>query len=248
LMGRAMSGDLHDLIKTGRRFPVILADPPWTFETWTEKGKGRSAERHYACMSLDEIKALPVGQLAADNCALFMWTTFPHLQRAHEVLDAWGFRYRTLGFIWVKTTPGSNLVRVGSGAGLHTGTGYWTRANSEPCLLAARGKRQRRSAGVHQVILAPRREHSRKPDEIYARVEELLDGPYLELFARSERPNWTCWGNEVGKFAEKTMVREPGQKVPGSHPRNCRSASSRHDDVVRGTGPPSRANPAEKSE
>jgi N6-adenosine-specific RNA methylase IME4 len=190
-----MSGDLRALIMAGKRFPVIYADPPWTFETWSYAGKGRSAERHYACMSLDGIKALPVNRLAADDCALFLWTTFPHLRQAHEVIEAWGFSYRTLGFIWVKQNP--------DGAGLHTGTGYWTRANSEPCLLAARGKRQRRSAGVHSVILAPRREHSRKPDETYSRIEQLLDGPYLELFARSERPNWTCWGNEVCKFVEE---------------------------------------------
>jgi N6-adenosine-specific RNA methylase IME4 len=195
MRGRAMSGDLRDLIKAGKRFPVIYADPPWTFETWTDKGKGRSAERHYGCMSLDDIKALPVRQLAADDSALFLWTTFPHLPQAHEVIEAWGFSYRTLGFIWVKQTRDRQRLAIGNG--------YWTRANSEPCLLAARGRRQRKSAGVHSVILAPAREHSRKPDETYARIEALLEGPYLELFARSERPNWTCWGNEVGKFAEE---------------------------------------------
>jgi N6-adenosine-specific RNA methylase IME4 len=183
---------LADLIEAGKRFPVIVADPPWTFETWTEAGKGKSPERHYACMSLDDIKALPVRQLAADNCALFLWTTWPHLPHANEVIQAWGFTYRTAGFVWVKQTQDR--------LGLATWTGYWTRANSEPCLLAAKGKCQRRSTGVHQIIMAPRREHSRKPDEVYERIEQLLDGPYLELFARTERPGWTNWGNESGKF------------------------------------------------
>jgi N6-adenosine-specific RNA methylase IME4 len=166
-------------------------------------------------MSLGDIKALPVRQLAADNCALFLWTTWPHLLHAQELIEAWGFGYRTLGFIWVKQNP--------DGTGLHTGTGYWTRANSEPCLLAAKGKRQRRSAGVHQVILTPRREHSRKPDEIYARIEELLDGPYLELFARSARPNWTCLGNEVGRFAAAAplapMTKRPPLRPAEAHLR-----------------------------
>jgi N6-adenosine-specific RNA methylase IME4 len=187
-------GSLAGLISAGVRFPVILADPPWTFDTWSENGKGRSPERHYNCMSLDDIKALPVAQLAADDCALFLWTTGPHTPHALEVIKAWGFRYRTKGFEWVKQNP--------SGSGLATITGYWTRAGSESCFLAAKGKRQRQSAGVHQVILAPRREHSRKPDEIYDRIEQLLAGPYLELFARTERPGWTSWGNEVGKFGE----------------------------------------------
>jgi N6-adenosine-specific RNA methylase IME4 len=186
--------DFNDLIATGKRFPVILADPPWTFETWSDKGKGRSPERHYSCMSLMDICELPVQKLAADDCALFLWTTYPHLQQAQKVIEAWGFSYRTLGFIWVKQAKG--------GSGLHTGTGYWTRANSEPCLLAAKGKRQRRSAGVHQVILSPVREHSRKPDEIYDRIEQLLAGPYLELWARRTRPGWESWGNQVGKFDE----------------------------------------------
>jgi MT-A70 len=130
MQGRVMSGDLRDLIKTGKRFPVIYAEPPWTFETRTDKGKGRSAERHYVCMSLDDIKALPVRPLAAADCALFLWTTFPHLWQAHEVIEAWGFSYRTLGLIWVKQTRDRQRLAIGNG--------YWTRANSEPCLLAAR--------------------------------------------------------------------------------------------------------------
>jgi N6-adenosine-specific RNA methylase IME4 len=177
----------------GQQFPVIYADPPWTFATSSDKGKGRSAERHYRIATLDDIKALPVQQIAADDCALFLWATWPSLYAALDVIEAWGFRYRTLGFIWVKQTK--------SGAGLHTGLGFWTRANSEPCLLAARGRRQRQSAGVHSVIQAPVRQHSRKPSETYDRIEALLAGPYLELFSRTERPGWTMLGDEVGKWS-----------------------------------------------
>jgi N6-adenosine-specific RNA methylase IME4 len=172
---------------------VIVADPPWSFETWSDKGKGRSADRHYRVSTLDDIKALPVRDLAAKDCALFLWTTWPNLFAAREVLEAWGFRYRTLGFIWVKQTR--------SGAGLHTGCGYWTRSNSEPCLLAARGKRQRRSRKVHSVIMSPVREHSRKPDETYNRIERLLAGLRIELWARqSERRGWSYWGDEIERF------------------------------------------------
>ena len=176
-----------------RPFPshygVILADPPWTFATYSRKGKGRSAEAHYDCMSLAGIKALPVAHWAAPDCALFLWATDPALPQALEVIDAWGFTYRTVAFTWAKTTK--------DGAGFPIGCGYWTRANPEQCLLATRGKPQRLSRSVPQLILAPRREHSRKPDEVYGRIETLVSGPYLELFGRVRRAGWNSWGNEV---------------------------------------------------
>jgi len=182
-------------------YRVIYADPPWRFDTYSEKGKRKSAERHYDCLNLADIKALPVRNIAADDCVLFLWTTWPHLLHAREVMEAWGFTYRTLGFVWIKLNP--------NGAGLHTGTGYWTRANSEPCLLAepcllgANGRRCRVSNSVHQVIIAPRREHSRKPDEVAARIVVLMgDVPRIELFARNRRPGWMAWGDEVGRFDE----------------------------------------------
>ena len=170
-------------------YNAILADPPWTFRTYSHKGKGRSAEAWYDCMSLAGIKALPMAQLAAPDCALFLWVTDPGLLQAAEVIAAWGFSYRTVAFTWVKTTK--------DGTGFPIGCGYWTRANPEQCLLATRGRPQRLSRSVRQLVLAPRREHSRKPDEVYAAIEALVLGPYLELFARNRRPGWDSWGNEA---------------------------------------------------
>ena len=174
-------------------FGAILADPTWEFRTWSARGRGRSAERHYrSSLTLDEIKALPVSEIAAPDCVLFLWATWPCLFAALDVIAAWGFNYKTVGYVFIKQTKRGN--------GLHWGTGYWTRANSEPCLLATRGKPKRLHADVHQVIIEPRREHSRKPDCTRERIERLVAGPYLELFARSERPGWTAWGDELDKF------------------------------------------------
>jgi N6-adenosine-specific RNA methylase IME4 len=181
--------DLDALLRTGRKFGVIYADPPWTFDTYSDKGKSRSAENHYACMSITEIKRLPVCKLAAADCVLMLWGTNPRLKDVLAVIEAWGFTYKTVGFTWIKHNLKSE--------GLAWGTGYWTRANSELCLLATRGHPKRVNADVHSVIMAPRREHSRKPDEAYERIERLVGGPYVELFARRERPGWVSWGNEV---------------------------------------------------
>ena len=171
-----------------QHYGVILADPPWTFATYSRKGKGRSAEAHYDCMSLADIKALPVGDWAAPDCTLFLWATDPSLPQALEVIAAWGFVYKTVGFNWAKTTK--------DGAGFPIGCGYWTRANPEQCLFATRGRPQRLSRSVPQLILAPRREHSRKPDQVCERIEALVPGPHLELFARAPRAGWHAWGYE----------------------------------------------------
>ena len=158
-----------------QHYGVILTDPPWNFATYSRKGKGRSAEAHYDCMSLADINGLPVDDWAAPDCALFLWVTDPSLPQALEVMTAWGFVYKTVTFTWAKTTK--------DGAGFPIGCGYWTRANPEQCLLATRGRPQRISRSVRQLILAPRRTHSQKPEEAYTRIEALVPGPYLEMFA-----------------------------------------------------------------
>ena len=180
-------------------YRVIYADPPWTFATYSGRGKGRSAEAHYDCLSLEQIKALPVGEWAADDAVLLLWTTDPLLERSLEIVRAWGFTYKTVGFYWTKLNKSSGRL-VFDERSFFTGLGFWTRANPEPCLLATRGRPKRKSAGVRKLVVAPRREHSRKPDEVYERIERLLDGPYLELFARSSRPGWDSWGTEAGLF------------------------------------------------
>ncbi len=177
-----------------RRYKVIYADPPWTFATYSRKGKGRSPEAYYDCMSLADIKALPVAEWAADDCVLLLWATDPLLEKALETVRAWGFTYKTVGFYWAKL---KKLDTSFSERSFFTGLGFWTRANPELCLLATRGKPHRRGANVRKLIVSPRREHSRKPDEAYERIEALCEGPYLEMFARFARPGWDSWGIET---------------------------------------------------
>jgi N6-adenosine-specific RNA methylase IME4 len=182
---------------------VVLGDPPWPYATYSVKGKGRSAEAHYDTMPIAEIAALPVASWAADDAILLLWVTKPILPQAFEVITAWGFTYKTVGFTWVKTIPYHDDGTLFGPPPLRFafGMGHWTRGNPELCLLATRGKPHRINADVPELILAPRREHSRKPDEVYARIERLMGplGPFLELFANAAVPpreNWTRW---VGK-------------------------------------------------
>lgn len=191
------------------KYKAILADPPWTFATYSRKGKGRSAEAHYDCMSMHDIKTLPVAQWANDDCVLFIWTTDPMLPQALNVIAAWGFEYKTVAFTWAKA-PRHWQAPLISIAELPIGTGYWTRANPEMCLLATRGAPKRISRSVRQLIVAPRREHSRKPDEIYGRIEALCEGPYLELFTRFPQNGWDSFGLKTGI--------EPRRWKSNSHP------------------------------
>jgi N6-adenosine-specific RNA methylase IME4 len=182
-------------------FGAILADPPWGFQAWDgNKIPTRSSATPYRTMPMDEIAALPVADLAAEDCTLFCWVVWPTLPEAIEVIRAWGFAYKTCGFAWMKADV-STINLFDDPVDAYMGLGYWTRANSEVCLLATRGKPKRLNADVRQGIIAPRREHSRKPDGIHERIERLVAGPYLELFARQKRPGWTVWGNQTDKFA-----------------------------------------------
>lgn len=193
-------------------FGAILADPPWRFRTWnkatavkrrgaTSHGTNVCAAVHYNTMPIEEIAALPVARLAAEDCCLFLWISWPMLPDAMVLLEAWGFEYKTCAFDWMKAHAGQ-LDMLRDDADALMGMGYWTRANTEPCLLATRGKPKRLNADVRQGIIEPRREHSRKPDCVHERIERLVAGPYLELFARQTRPGWSAWGNETDKFDE----------------------------------------------
>lgn len=174
-----------------KKYNVIYVDPPWGYQN---KATRAAADKHYGTMTLDELKQMPVGHgggsLAADDCALFMWATFPMLREALELIEAWGFKYKTIAFNWVKQNK--------SGAGLFWGLGNWTRSNSEICLLAIKGKPKRVSAAVHSVVMTPVQRHSQKPDEVRERIVKLVgDVPRIELFARSAAPGWDVWGNEA---------------------------------------------------
>ncbi len=172
------------------KYSIIYADPPWHYKTYSPKGQGRSADMHYPTMSIDQIKALPIGQLAADDCALFLWITFPCMKEAFDVLEAWGFQYKTVAFVWVKQNRVSDS--------LFWGMGYWTRSNAEICILATKGHPKRQSTSVHQVIMSHVERHSKKPDEVRDRIVQLLgDLPRIELFARQKTAGWDVWGNEV---------------------------------------------------
>lgn len=176
-------------------FNIIHADPPWSFDNWSEKGEDRNPNQHYPTMGWEQIAALPVGDLAARDCACFLWCVDPLLDRGFDVLRRWGFRFVTVAFTWAK--------RTSTDSHWHMGTGYYTRANPEICLLGMMGNLSRKSAGVRQLVVEPIREHSRKPDRIAADIEALFGPlPRIELFARTTRPGWTSWGNQVDKFPE----------------------------------------------
>jgi N6-adenosine-specific RNA methylase IME4 len=193
-----------------KHFGAILADPPWHFRArtalqsnWTSR---RDVEKHYAVMGSDDIAALPVKNLAAPDAHLFLWTTGPALRQAFDIIEAWGFRYSAVGFTWVKMRRSydARQLRIVPTADhdLHVGLGLTTRKNAEFCLLGRRGSARRLAKDVREIILSPVREHSRKPDEVYARIEAYCAGPYLDLFSRQSRPGWTTWGNEATKFDE----------------------------------------------
>lgn len=201
-------------------YGTIYADPPWRFSTYSDKGKGRSAEAHYDCMSLPEIKAMPVGSWAAPDAALFLWATDPMLQHAMEVMAAWGFKYKTVAFYWVKLNKGRNGMFL-TPKDFFTGMGFWTRANPEMCLLGTRGHPKRRHNDVQKLLLASRREHSRKPEAAYERIERLVGGPYLELFARAGQPGWDRLGNQTSLFDEGPVpTRRRPSREPPSEPTN----------------------------
>ena len=179
-----------------KKYNIIYADPPWSYKVWS--GKGKTAENHYRTMKPEDIYALPVSQIADDNCVLFLWVTMPTLPQGIETIKRWGFKYKTCAFTWVKQNKKSDS--------LFWGLGYWTRANTELCLLATKGKPQRLSRSVHSVIMSPIREHSRKPDEARERIVQLCgDSPRIELFARQKADGWDSWGNELDKQNDLTI-------------------------------------------
>ena len=178
------------MLNLNKKYNIIYADPPWTFNFWSDKAS-RKVSNHYKLMKADDIYNLPVNDIAEDNSVLFIWVTYPNLLEGLETIKRWGFTYKTCGFSWVKQNKKSDS--------LFWGMGYYTRANNEICLLATKGKPLKRlNHGVHQIVLDKIREHSRKPDCIRDRIVKLFgDLPRIELFARQKTPGWDVWGNEV---------------------------------------------------
>lgn len=171
------------------KFDIIYADPPWAYKDKANAGK-RGAGHKYAVAGTDAICAIPVSRIAAKDCTLFMWATFPMLPDAMKVMQAWGFKFKTCAFVLVKRNKKADTDFMGMG--------NWTRANAELCLLGVKGNPKRVSASVRQVIRSPIARHSEKPQEVRERIVELMgDLPRVELFARTKAIDWAVWGNEV---------------------------------------------------
>jgi len=172
------------------KYQIIYADPPWAYLWGKGKDGGNFApEKHYPTMSTEEICALPVRDLRDKNCALLLWATMPTLPDAIQVMEAWGFKYKTCAFSWVKVRKDGMPL---------SGMGSYTKSNIEICLLGMRGHIKAVDKTIPQVVMARRSIHSAKPHEVYERIERLF-GPAkrIELFARNTREGWDSWGNEV---------------------------------------------------
>lgn len=181
-------GDLVPL-----RYRVILADPPWRFRTWGEHNQHKSASKHYPLMRTEDIAALPVNQLAAPDCMLMMWAVQSMIPQALELMSAWGFTYKTMG-AWAKQSS--------TGEKWAFGTGYLLRCAAEFFIVGTIGKPAPLARNVRNLIVAPNREHSRKPDEMHENLERMFpNDAKCELFARTSRPGWSVWGNQTDRFA-----------------------------------------------
>ena len=178
-----------------KRYQIIYADPPWQYN---DRGCNGNCERHYKTMAIDDICQLRVKDIADENCVLFLWATYPMLEEALMIIRAWGFKYKSIAFQWVKLNKKSTTPFYG--------LGRWTRGNTEPCLIATKGKPKRQSKSVFQLIQEPISRHSQKPRKVREEIVRLMgDLPRIELFARKPDllfdaegyEGWDVWGNEV---------------------------------------------------
>ena len=177
------------------KYNIIYADPPWYFpgnygQVGKSKLSGFGAMLRYPVMPDDEIKKLPIYNLAADNCALFLWAVNAKIPTALAVMDAWGFEYKTVAFCWVKTAQNTGAPNCR--------LGYWTLGGMELCLLGIKGSMKPLVHNIRQVVLSPRQGHSVKPPFIRREISRLFgDIPRIELFARDQEIGWDAWGNEI---------------------------------------------------
>lgn len=176
-----------DIFNTDKKYNIIYADPPWRYQDRKCNG---ACEFHYDTMKIEDICKLPINDIAATDCVLFLWATYPMLQEAMELIKTWGFKYKTIAFQWLKQNK--------SGKGFFFGLGRWTRGNTECCLIATKGKPKRINNRISQLIISPIQAHSHKPDEVREKIVDLMgDLPRIELFARQYADGWDCWGKEV---------------------------------------------------
>lgn len=187
------------------KYKVIYADPPWDYKDKRDKHIRicGGATSHYPTMTIKELKAKApeVKNISDDDCIIFMWVTFPILKEGLELIEEWGFKYKTLGFSWIKLNKKNKKPFFG--------IGHYTKSNCEVCLIGIKGRPQIESDEVSSVLLSVKRQHSRKPDEVYERIEKLMGNvPMIELFARQKRRGWGTYGNETTKRPELTMLKD----------------------------------------
>lgn len=176
---------------TDKKYSIIYADPPWAYKQGNNHPRwAGDALKHYPTMDIETIKALPVGHLADKDCILYLWATFPNIQLALDTIKAWGFKYKTVGFTWVKLNKKNKKPFFG--------IGYYTKSNAEICLIATRGKTWKLTNSISSVLLEPIEGHSKKPDKVRDLIVQLSGNlPRIELFARQRADGWDAWGNEV---------------------------------------------------
>jgi N6-adenosine-specific RNA methylase IME4 len=178
-----------------KKYSIIYADPPWSYN---DAGCNGAAEKVYGTMSLQDICDLPVKDIAAKDCILFIWVTYPLLPEGLDVIKSWGFEYKSIAFQWIK-------VNAEDGKFFY-GLGRWTRGNTEPCLIATRGKPKRVNNSVSLIVKTKIRGHSQKPKEVRERIIHLVgDLPRIELFSRDNIEGWDSWGNEVPNTKQKEL-------------------------------------------
>ncbi len=212
----------HDLLgKVSRKWRVFYADPPWAFDNYSEKGEDRNANQHYDTMSIEDLMAMPVADIADDDSVLALWVTDPTLRHAMRLLEAWGFEYKSVLAYWAKTWGKTDHTSMHETKDFPIGNGYGTRANPEQLWLCTRGKPERRihtingerkpDMAIRRLQFAPRMQHSRKPEKFRAIIERLYEGPYLELFTRTTPPGWGAWGNQVGLLDDGQVKTKKGK-------------------------------------
>lgn len=182
-----------DIYSTENKYDIIYADPPWSY---SDKGCIGAAEKQYSSMKLSDLCSMPISQIASKNCVLFLWTTYPKMQEAQELIKAWGFKYKSIAFQWVKLNRKADrnkLIQILLNSDnldealnkiCYFGLGRWTRGNTEPCLIAVKGKPSRVSASVGQLIFSSLVRHSEKPAETRERIIKLVGGGYKDRTLR----------------------------------------------------------------
>lgn len=190
---------IDNLDNCNNKYSIIYADPPWKYDFALNKND--LVNNKYSVMTKEQICNLPIKNICAENCVLFMWVTFPKLNWAFSVINAWGFEYKTCAFTWIKLNKNNDK--------LFLGMGHYTRSNAEICLLAIKGKSHKRlSHNVQQVLMSKLEGHSKKPDIVRENIVKLFgDLPRIELFARQQVDGWDCFGNEIKETPAQNNIR-----------------------------------------